>query len=301
MQWLATTESLIAILLGLATIVAAIYKLYKKDKTLSPDIDAPTIVSRFIEVFENHGVHRNQIPRFFGHGLTLADVQDDNKLLSKLTEDMLYSVCKKFAIRREWLDGAEAQIYTFHDFYKKPSKALEFIESLKADNPDDELIGVLIAPEESKYRAEAIVIIQETIGYVGDKSIYRYHLCNNWLFSYWKPRAYLAAFVAMAWKNNIYIHGIYKPKEFIDELASGEKLLGWQGDDIYIFGHIDWYPEDMALDPDIYLNGVDKESNNHGLVAGLQLWLKLHDLGYMDTEFEDARNKFEAELNRIKL
>ena len=40
-----------------------------------------TVSARFIRLFESHGVHRNQIPRFFDHGLTLKDVQDDNSLL----------------------------------------------------------------------------------------------------------------------------------------------------------------------------------------------------------------------------
>ena len=36
-------------------------------KKQSAEVDS--VASRFIRLFENHGVHRNQIPRFFGHGL----------------------------------------------------------------------------------------------------------------------------------------------------------------------------------------------------------------------------------------
>jgi len=53
----------------------------------------PTLVSRFVAVFEEHGVHRNQIPRFFGHDLTLADVATDDRLLPKLTDEILQDLC----------------------------------------------------------------------------------------------------------------------------------------------------------------------------------------------------------------
>ena len=36
-----------------------------------------TLPTRFIALFEHHGVHRNQIPRFFDHGLTVKDVSSD--------------------------------------------------------------------------------------------------------------------------------------------------------------------------------------------------------------------------------
>src|SRR5690606_32733164 len=75
-----------------------------------------TVAGRFIRLFESHGVHRSQIPRFLGHGLTLQDVQSDDGLLSILDEAMLQAACDLFAVRREWLDGADSQVYACHDF-----------------------------------------------------------------------------------------------------------------------------------------------------------------------------------------
>ena len=72
--------------------------------------ESELVAARFIQLFEAHGVHRNQIPRFFGHGLTLIDLKDNASLLLKLNEEMLEGVCQLFAVRREWLDGAEKQI-----------------------------------------------------------------------------------------------------------------------------------------------------------------------------------------------
>jgi hypothetical protein len=256
-----------------------------------------TVAARFVRLFESHGVHRNQIPRFFGYGLTLKDVQDDVSLIVKLDEDMLAAACARFAVRREWLDVAESQIHPDHDFYKYPEKFLSFLNELRVNNPEGELWGTLIAPEEHDWRAEALLILQETVGLVGDKPIYRFHLCNNWSFSYWKSRGYLTACVAIAWGHQVFIHGTTMPKKEIEQLAYGETLLGWQGEGIWFLGNQKWYPEDMALQPDAYLEGIDPERDNFGIAAGLGLWLKLEEQGFMGTGIRaDAKQLFQQEL-----
>lgn len=255
-----------------------------------------TVVTRFVRIFESHGVHRNQIPRFIGHDLSVRDVQDDASLLAKLDEPLLQAVCERFAINREWLDGAEKQIHPEHDFYKHPEWFADFIRDIKTTNPDSDLSGVLIAPTEQAWEADALLIIEETIAFLGKKQIYRYHLCNNWGFSYWKARAYLTACVAMAWKQKIYVHGIYMPNKKIERLAQGETMLGWQGEGIWELGHKDWDPEYMTLDPEAFLNGVDPGKNNYGIKSGLKLWLDLEKEGYMDAGLGSARHLFEQEL-----
>ncbi len=255
-----------------------------------------TIVIRFVRLFESHGVHRNQIPRFIGHGLTLKDMQDDISLLAKLDEPLLEAACEKFAVRREWLDGADSQIYPCHDFYKHPEWFAEFLKERMGENPDGNFHGVLAAPKEYG-DANALLILQETIGFVGDKAIYRYHLCHNWLFSYWKARAYLTACVAIAWKNQAYVHGLYLPMKEIDKLAEGKVLLNWQDDGIWTLSGERWYAEDMALEPGTFLKGIDPEQDNYGTKAGLSLWLDLERKGVMDIGIEkNARQLFEEEL-----
>ena len=60
-----------------------------------------SVATRFIRLFDSHGIHRNQIPGFFGHDLTIAKVKDDETLLPYLTEKLLDAACEKFAVRRE--------------------------------------------------------------------------------------------------------------------------------------------------------------------------------------------------------
>lgn len=271
--------------------------MYKGLSKQNNPLTSETIPARFIRLFETHGVHRNQIPRFFGHALAVADVKDDETLIPKLTEKMLDDACEMFAVRREWLDGAESQVHPEHDFYKHPKDFLDYIEALETMNPDERVTGVLIKPENDNGRPDALIILQEVIGYIGDKAICRFHLCNNWAFSYWKARAYLTACIAIAWKKNAYIHGISMPKDLIDKLASGETLLGWNGEGIWDLSHKTWDPEGMCDRPEIFLEGIDPEENQFGIKSALELWLYLDKEGLMDSGYGNApRQSFEAEL-----
>lgn len=270
---------------------------WKQFRVQKESTSAESVAARFVRLFESHGVHKNQIPRFIGHGLTVKDMQGEESLLAKLDEPLLEEVCEMFAVRREWLDGADTQIHPCHDFYKKAKDFERFIEELIASNPNANLHGVVIAPEKAKRNAEALIILQEEIGWIGEKPIYRFHLCNDWYFSYWKARAYLTACVAIAWKYRIYLHGVYLSNDEIIEMAYGRSLLGWQGEGIHTFGSVAWYPEDMALSPEAFLEGVDPEKNSFGIVAGLNRWLALDDKGLMDAGLgKDARKSFEKEL-----
>lgn len=262
-----------------------------------------TVATRFIRLFESHGVHRNQIPRFIGHGLTVKDVQDEASLLAKLDETLLDAACERFAVRREWLDGAEAQVYPLHDFYKHPEKVAGFLKSLQTANPEGGLDGVLIAPESEG--GQALLVLNEVIGAVGEKPIYRYHLCNNWLFEYWKSRAYLTACVAIAWKHNVCVRGAYMPAKEIAQMDSGEVLPIPNSEGFWMLSGKKWYPEDMASKPDEYLHGVDPERNNYGVISGLGLWLQLEQQGYMSTglpmyEKAEIRRLFEQEHSKCQ-
>ncbi|PLK50438.1 hypothetical protein [Uliginosibacterium sp. TH139] len=229
-----------------------------------------SVAGRFFRLFEAHGVHRNQIPRFFGHGLTLKDVQSEAELLPKLDETALQAACNLFAVRREWLDGAEEKAYDGHDFYKHPEQVEGFLQSLIEANPDGDLDGVLLASEERE--GQALIILRETIGAIGEKPIYRYHLLNNWTFSYWKARAYLAACVAVAWRKRVCIRGVFADHKTVEELASEKCLVGVVCEGFEAYLGRKWYPEDMALKPEVFLKGIDPELNNFGISSAIGLF-----------------------------
>lgn len=258
-----------------------------------------TVTDRFFLLFESHGIHRNQIPRFIGHGLTLADVQNSASLMPKLTEPMLHEVCERFAIRREWLDCADERIYTQHYFYPSIGGFDALLDRLIATNSGAQLDGVLIAPLEMDHSAEALLVVREKSGWIGGSAVYRYHLCGTWAFSYWKARVYLTACIASAWKRKVYVHGIRAPKDHIQKLASGLVLLPDYEDSLWPPGFRRWHPEKMALEPEEFLKGIDPEENRFGIISGLEWWLDFESQGMMDTNLNyKVRQQFEDALAR---
>jgi hypothetical protein len=279
-------------------LIGKAFRLFSK-KPKQPE----SVATRFVRLFELHGVHRNQIPRFFGHGITVADIKDDDTLLPKLTEEILDAAVELFAVRREWLDGTETKIYPLHDFYKKPEAFGPFLDEIKSKNPDDQLNGVVYAPKEKSLNGEALIILEEFIGSIGNKPISRFHLCNNWYFDYWKSRAYLTACIAIAWRKDVYLRGDIAPAKEIAKFAYGEAFLELDEFGSLRLGRGKWYPEDMLLDPEAYLDGIDPELDNFGIRAGLAHWLELDKEGYMKIDLsasQDARNRFQQVLDNCR-
>ena len=270
-------------------------------KWLTGKIDSPaeTVATRFLRLFETHGVHRNQIPRVFGNGITLVDVQSDEALLGMLNDRILDAACQLFAVRREWLDGAESQIHPLHDFYKNPESFRHFLGALEEANRSGKITGTVYFPEEPD-ADEALLILEERIGFVGEKPIFRFHLCNNWSVSYWRSRGYLAACVAIAWKSKAYVNGHYLPAEEIERLRNGESLLGWAGEGLPMGSGL-WHPDDMALYPKKYLERVDPERRKFGYASALKLWLDLAERGCMDIGIErNSVSLFKRELAKYE-
>lgn len=288
-------------MLGIGEILSALNIVEKLGRFLSWGLGKrkrpqETVAGRFIRLFESHGVHRNQIPRFFGYGLTVQDVQSDGSLLPRLDEALLQAACDLFAVRREWLDGADTQVYACHDFYKHPANVAGFLDALEAANLGGDLHGVLLAPKQGG--GEALIVLYETIGSVGDKAVYRYHLLNNWLFQYWKARTYLAACVAIAWKHNVFIRGVFLDGKVIAELAEGKRLVGENGNGLDSYPGKRWYPEEMSFKPEVFLEGVDAERGNFGIVSAIDLWLRLDEQGFMDANLEMYDRKAVRDLFR---
>ena len=76
-----------------------------------PNTHPHKVAKRLLYLFDVHGLHRNEIPRFFGHGLEISDVQSEYSFLPKVTDKILTDASELFCVRREWLDGVCACIY----------------------------------------------------------------------------------------------------------------------------------------------------------------------------------------------
>lgn len=262
------------------------------------DTSPLAVIKRFIELFEQHGVARTQIPVFFGRGLELRDLSDDRALLNVIAEKHLSAVVDLFGVRREWLDGVSQEIYPTHCYYKKPKKFLSFIAELKSKGVSS---GELyVSSHDVRRGMDSILVFQEQIGTAGNVPIFRYHICDGWVFSYWKSRAYLAACVAAAWDINVYVHGYNVPYEAMKKIQSNCHFIGV---DQYHGGtptfRKRWEPEDLAAIPSAYLKGVDEGA--FGKISALQKWLDLEADGYMCCGFGDPpRENFEKALGLIR-
>lgn len=271
------------------TIFERILGIWKKRQTKP----VASVARRFVELFEAHGVHRNQIPRFFGHDILLSDLADDESLLKKLTEPVLDVACSTFAVRREWLDGIGETPYIHNRFYKQPQDFERFIDGLKSANPEGHIFGYLLISNDVTREVPAALILAEVIGAVGEAAIYRYHFCDEWIFRYWKSRAYLTACIAIAWKKEVFINGVIATERDLSTLT-GRKLPGPILNSL-ASSKGRWHPEDLALLPDQYLAGLDPEHHEFGITSALRLWLRLDNEGWMDTGLgKEVRREFEA-------
>jgi hypothetical protein len=254
-----------------------------------------SVARRFVRLFAAHGIHRNQMPRVMELDATLADVQTDESLLRILTDELLDKAARLFAIRREWLESASKQIYPTHDFYKQSDRFPEFLDSLLANSYSGALRGMLLVAESHGFESNALLVLEEEIGSLGDKPLCRYHLCNNWNFDYWKSRAHLTACVAVAWARKVYILGREVPIRDIRRYRDGLSFLDHREDSALSLLGPPWYPEEMALKPASFVKGLKGEERTQGL----KLWLEFESLGLMETglPYEYVRSSFERALN----
>lgn len=259
------------------------------------------IAERFLNLFESHGVHKNQIPRFFGHDLSISDMQNLDQLTLKLTEAALDDACELFNANRSWMDGASDKIYPTYNFYKQPAAFKDFVLSLTGDKEDNVFYAFLLVPRKCEYPDEALLVVQERVGDVGDNEISRFYLCNDWSFCYWKARADLTACLAILAKQGIYTKGVYVDGDYLDEIEDGERLLFWGGEGAWKVEGERWDAEDMVYLPDLYLQGLNHR-DGYSDPSALSRWLDLCDKGFMSTKTfpEPCRDVFTERLVRLR-
>jgi hypothetical protein len=279
-----------------------------KRKPTNDKQNVGVVASRFIQLFEKHGVHRNQIPQFFGYGLELPDFADHEKLLAKLTPTTLQAACELFAVRLKWLLGVDDIIYETHDFYKQPEAYAEFIAQLTTDN-EHRILAKLVLSSDSSREEDALLVLEEEIDFMNNESGFRYHLCDGWVNKYWKCKPCLTACIAMTLKQNVHIRG-WKTSSKIEAFCQGKGFINdlyelppaFEYDWLLRRSIKDWHPDNWIYDPVDFLEGIDAEINNFGKTSAIREWLKYFDKGYMETGYprENARAKFALELEKYQ-
>lgn len=262
-----------------------------------------TLAGRFIRLFESHGVHRNQIPRFFDHGLQFKDVQDDAALLPCLTDAHLADACELFGVQRQWLERGEGSAHVRSHFTLQPQAFGAFLDELLAAREelrDVPVKAVLLGVSEPDRQIESTLVIAVPIGELNDEVIYRYHHVDGGPLGYWKSRVSTAAMVAQALARDLWVSGRACDAKQLQKLTHEIDLLGPQARDALMDRSRRWDVEDWLLDPAALLDGVDPERNTFGVRSALEMWLKLDAEGWMKHPYDQlgTREKFAAALCR---
>jgi len=250
-------------------------------------VEADSIPSRFIRLFEKHGVHRNQIPRFFGYGLSLADVANSDVLLAKLTPEILQAASELFAVRMEWIECVDNQIYQTHNFYKRPEDYAEYLAKLVIGRKHHIFANVIISTYKLR-EEDALLILEEPIGEIADSDVIRYHLCGGWVSKYWKSRADLTACIAITGNQSIFLKG-RKVSSQINNYCEGKGFitdlydlpLAIKRDWLFRRHYKPWHPDEWLYNPRDYLDGVDE--GIFGKASALDRWLYHYDKGNLQT------------------
>lgn len=147
-----------------------------------------TVATRFVRLFEDHGVHRNQIPRFLSSDLKLSALRDNSTLLEALSDAHLDAACELFGTRREWLEGASGRIYETNWCYKAPERLLTDLARLGSPSGISPLRAVatnlpLNMRSTVGHRIELVLV--ETAGWLGEQEIPRFRVFSggfNWAY-----------------------------------------------------------------------------------------------------------------------
>lgn len=277
------------------------FRRYWRKKAQPPEPE--TLAGRFLRLFESHGVHPNQIPRFFGHGLALRDVQSTEALTRCLTDEHLAAACALFAVRRSWLERGEGRAHEVHHFYLQPEGFGVFLDTLPAlrQQQGERMWAKLFMAGLDARNEESVLVLEEPMGELNDEVIYRRHCIDAGPLGYWKARVSTAALLAQLIRRKVWVDGRSCKPEQVTERLKTKDLPTIQDLDGLDIGAGRAEVDDWLLEPDALLQGLDPERNQFGLKSALELWLEFDARGLMQIEFSrpDTRQRFEARLAQI--
>ncbi len=259
-----------------------------------------TLSGRFVRLFEAHGVHRNQIPRFFGHGLQLKNVQDDAALIQCLTDEHLAGACEMFGVQRQWLERGEGHAHARRQFYIQALAFGRFIDGLQAIGkavPGAKPTATLFGVWDRQSHVEGTLMVSEPIGRLDDEVIYRYHYVDIGPLRYWKARVSTAALMAQVLSRELWLRGRNCDGKQLGLILTKD-LVGVQEHGLLMTGSRRVELEDWLLKPDALLEGMDPERNRFGSISALELWLQLEAQGLLNhpNGQPGVRDRFEATL-----
>ena len=229
------------------------------------------LASRWLSIFECHGVTRNQIPRLLpSFCLPLDKLNDESKLLELLSDELCTAICNLFNVERSWLDGDSDRVYAPICLDRSIDTLLAALIETKLRTDESELLVFRTSKRElaEDWRQFGALIIRSKIYTFEEKSIYRYtpiFSLQNW--GNQKQRYYAVRAIWAAHALGFGLLGGQMNRQNCKDIVEGTKLpescmegrypLNWHPDD-----YVD-RPSNVAKGSDL-LNHIVKTSESDG-------------------------------------
>jgi hypothetical protein len=163
---------------------------------------AELVTLRFLQLFNDHGIATAQIPRWLP-AISLAELDQPQKLLAVLTPAVLEQAAHIFSIQRTWLEGVAKEIYETNSCYSSPQEFFTLLQRLNAEHKVFQICAFTSVKALNWHddREQALtLIIAEKISTVSSSEdildLERYHIFSDaWNWGYAKTRIQLKGMV----------------------------------------------------------------------------------------------------------
>lgn len=262
--------------------------------------------SRFLALFDAHGVKPGQIPDFFGNGLSIADCHSTESLTKVLTSELMEKAVQLFGINRDWLDCASDMVYEPRSFYKNLQGFETYLNNIVVASPLPVRATIYMPTSNNlSYPDDSgVLVISIPVGEVNHRTIYRFDLIHYDRVCYWRCRGYLAVNLASMLRSNAIVYGACVKAKVLEPVSQGERLPVYDYESHSAFRmkvKSGFSVEELICSPDKYLEGVDPERDRFGHRAAIDLWLSMADKMRTSSKAEYSRIvlKFEEALKHL--
>jgi hypothetical protein len=184
------------------------------------------VPTRFLSVFNEHGIATSQIPRFIPE-LSLAKLGSSEALLSAITPELIDRTSRLFGVRREWMEGVDDVIYCRDFCYKRPRRFFAKLSALKPGYSEFP-VRALYCTTNLDWRNEQyqplVIFFVEQFGELGEDKLFRFHIFDEFDWSYAPSRIQLKAMARVLDRQFRITFPLYKVTEReLEEVAEGRK------------------------------------------------------------------------------
>jgi hypothetical protein len=194
----------------------AAFRWFRRLSSKSKPDPVIVVAQRFIQLFEEHGVPDQQIPRLIP-SLSLNKLRNVDTLLPFLTNKLLEETARLFHVRRDWFDGLCNVIYDTAYCYKQPERFFQEFAAMQTGDTYHPIIVICCMARLDRHdeREQPVgILLRSKLCEIDEKEIYRYRIFGDgWRWTYWKSRIQLKAMIRVFDKFQSATIPIYRLEE----------------------------------------------------------------------------------------